>query len=122
MGKRMPMWEDKAEAWHEILPGVRRRVLAHHPAVMLVLYRIAPGSRFPRHTHPHVQSGTVLEGGGEFTVGTEVWRLRPGSSYTVPGDVPHELLADPRTPTVILDVFAPQREDFLPETVHADRT
>ena len=23
MGKRMPMWEDKAEAWHEILPGVR---------------------------------------------------------------------------------------------------
>ncbi|MGA8276153.1 MAG: cupin domain-containing protein [Thermoplasmata archaeon] len=118
----MPLWEDKSEAWHEILPGVRRRILAHDAGVMLVLYRIAPGSRFPRHTHPHVQSGTVLEGGGEFLVGNEVWKLRAGSAYTVAGDVPHELRVDPHLPTVILDVFTPRREDFLPETVSPDRT
>jgi quercetin dioxygenase-like cupin family protein len=117
----MPLWEEKPEAWHEILPGVQRRILAHDPGVMLVLYRIAPGSRFPRHAHPHTQSGTVLDGGGEFLVGSEVWVLRPGASYTVAPDVPHELRADPLRPTVILDVFTPRREDFLSETVAPDR-
>lgn len=103
------------------MPGVRRRILAHDAGVMLVLYRIAPGSRFPRHTHPHIQSGTVLEGGGEFEVGESVWKLRPGSSYTVASGVAHELRSDPQTPTVILDVFTPRREDILSETLSPDR-
>jgi quercetin dioxygenase-like cupin family protein len=117
----MPLWEEKPEAWHDALPGVKRRILAHDPGVMMVLYRIGPGSVFPSHTHPHVQSGTVLEGGGEFTVGGEVWHLTVGSSYTVPGGVAHELRADRERPTVILDVFTPRREDFLRETVPPDR-
>jgi quercetin dioxygenase-like cupin family protein len=117
----VPLWEDKSEAWHEILPGVHRRILAHDAGVMMVLYRIAPGSRFPMHTHPHVQSGTVLEGGGDFEVGGTVWRLRVGSSYTIPGEVPHELRADPKSATVILDVFTPRRDDFLRETLRPDR-
>jgi quercetin dioxygenase-like cupin family protein len=117
----MPLWEEKAEAWHEIQPGVQRRILAHESGVMLVLYRIAPGSRFAMHTHPHVQSGTVLQGGGQFQVGNETWPLKVGSSYTLPGGVPHELRADPGTTTVILDVFTPRREEFLRETVRPDR-
>ncbi len=82
---------------------------------MMVLYRIAPSSRFPMHTHPHLQAGTVLEGGGEFRVAGELWTLRPGSAYSIPGGVPHELVTDPSGPSVILDVFVPEREDFLPE-------
>ncbi len=117
----MPLWEEKSEAWHEVQPGVRRRILAHDPGVMMVLYRIAPGSRFAMHSHPHVQSGTVLEGGGRFQVGPETWTLRVGSSYTVPSNVPHELLSDPVVPTVVLDVFTPRREEFLAETVRPDR-
>lgn len=117
----MPLWEEKTEAWHEVLPGVQRRILAHDPGVMMVLYRIAPGSRFAMHTHPHVQSGTVLQGGGKFEVGGKVWTLRVGSSYTVPSGIPHELLADPGAPTVILDVFTPRREEFLSEAVRPDR-
>jgi len=116
----MPLWEDKPEAWHEVQPGVQRRILAHEPGVMMVLYRIAPGSRFAMHTHPHVQSGTVLAGGGQFQVGKETWTLKVGSSYTVPGNVPHELRADPHVPTVVLDVFTPRREEFLHETVTPD--
>lgn len=117
----MPLWEDKAEAWHEVQPGVQRRILAHDSTVMLVLYRIAPGSRFAMHTHPHVQSGTVLQGGGQFQVGKETWTMRVGSSYLVPPNVPHELRADPTTPTIVLDVFTPRREEFLHETVRPDR-
>jgi len=117
----MPLWDDKPEAWHEVQPGVQRRILAHDSSVMMVLYRIAPGSRFAMHSHPHVQSGTVLEGGGQFQVGAETWTLKTGSSYSIPGGVPHELLSGPNTTTVVLDVFTPRREEFLNETIRPDR-
>lgn len=118
----MPLWHDAPGAWHEILPGVRRRILAHSPAAMLVLYRIEPGRVFPRHTHPHAQYGTFLEGGGVFNVGDASWKVSAGDAYYVPPNVPHELLTDPGNPSVILDVFAPQRDDFLDETVPPDES
>ena len=117
----MPLWNDRADAWHEVLPGVHRRILAHAPDVMMVLYRIEPGRKFPMHTHPHTQSGVVLEGGGEFQVGPERWTLTKGSAYSVPGDVPHEFHADPTRSVVILDVFTPRREELLHEALPADR-
>ncbi|MGC2288487.1 MAG: cupin domain-containing protein [Thermoplasmata archaeon] len=116
----MPLWHDSETAWHEILPGVRRRILAHASSAMLVLYRIEPGRVFPRHTHPHAQYGTVLEGGGTFQVGDQSWSLRSGDAYYVPSAVPHELHTDPSRRTIILDVFAPERQDFLNETVAPD--
>ena len=116
----MPLWHDSENAWHEILPGVRRRILAHAATGMLVLYRIEPDRRFPRHTHPHAQFGTVLEGGGTFQVGDRSWTMKAGDAYYVPPEVPHELLSDPRGPSVILDVFAPERGDFLHEALVPD--
>jgi quercetin dioxygenase-like cupin family protein len=116
----MPLWHDKESAWHEILPGVQRRILAHASSAMMVLYRIAPGRVFPRHTHPHAQYGTVLEGGGTFQVGDRSWPVRAGDAYYVPPEIPHEFRADPATPSRILDVFAPERQDFLNEAVPPD--
>ncbi|MGA7923926.1 MAG: cupin domain-containing protein [Thermoplasmata archaeon] len=115
----MPMWHDKPQAWHEILPGVRRRILAHGPSTMLVLYHIDPHRTFPEHAHPQAQSGTFLEGGGSFRVGESVWRLSVGDAYFVPPNVPHELVTED-APSVILDVFAPGREDFLNEALPPD--
>ncbi len=117
----MPLWNDRPDAWHEILPGVRRRILTHGHGVMLVLYHIAPSSTFPLHSHPHVQAGTFLEGGGRFRVGAEVYEMRKGSSYSVAGGIPHELVTHADGPSVILDVFVPDREDFLKEALPADR-
>lgn len=117
----MALWDDRPAAWHEVLPGVQRRILTHGHGVMLVLYHIAPSSTFPMHTHPHVQAGTFLKGGGRFRVGEETYHVKEGSSYSVPGGVPHELVTDAGGPSVILDVFVPEREDFLNEALPADQ-
>lgn len=116
----MPLWNDRTEAWHEILPGVKRRILAHGKEMTLVLYEIAGGARFPKHAHAHVQSGTFLQGGGRFEVGDEVWTMVRGSSYLIPSNVPHELVTDPGAPSIVLDVFVPAREDFAQEVVAPD--
>jgi quercetin dioxygenase-like cupin family protein len=116
----MPLWHDRVDAWHEVLPGVHRRILARSSSVMLVLYRIEPGRVFAKHTHPHVQAGMFLEGGGTFEVGNATWTVGPGDSYSIPPNVPHELRTRPDQPSVILDVFAPEREDFVPEALPPD--
>ncbi|HTT73829.1 MAG TPA: cupin domain-containing protein [Thermoplasmata archaeon] len=117
----MALWEDRPDAWHEVAPGVRRRILTHDPTVMMVLYEIAPGTTFPMHAHPHLQTGVVLEGGGSFSIGGDARPVRKGSSYLVPGGVPHELRTAADATTIVLDVFVPPREDFLGEALPPDR-
>jgi quercetin dioxygenase-like cupin family protein len=117
----MPLWNDRPEAWHEVMPGVKRRILAHGKEMTFVLYEIAPNTRFPKHTHPHVQSGTFLQGGGRFEVGQETWKMRPGSSYLIPSNVPHELVTEGDAVSIVMDVFAPAREDFASEVVPPER-
>jgi len=110
-------WEDKPEAWHEVMKGVRRRVLTHSPVGMMVLYRIEPKSVFPLHSHPHAQFGVFLEGAGELRVGDSVWKMKKGDSYYIPPGMMHELRIDPAQQSVIIDFFTPERQDFHAETL-----
>ena len=86
----------------------------------MVLYRVAPNVTFPRHTHPHAQTGTCLEGGGRLTVGTVGTEVRKGSAYSIPGGLPHEFVSGSEGPSVILDVFVPDREDLVGEALPPD--
>jgi quercetin dioxygenase-like cupin family protein len=114
------LWKDKPEAWHEVMKGVRRRILTHSPVGMMVLYRIDPKTIFPLHSHPHAQFGIILEGGGDFRVGESVWKMRKGDSYYIPPDVKHELRTDGGQSTELIDFFTPERQDFHSETVAQD--
>ena len=117
----MPIWEERSDAWHDVQPGVRRRILAHCDTLTMVLYDIAPSTTFAAHTHPHLQSGVVMEGGGTFTIAGVAHPVHKGSSYVVPGGAKHELKTHAVGPTVILDVFVPRRDDFASEALAPDR-
>jgi quercetin dioxygenase-like cupin family protein len=114
------LWHEKSEAWKEPLPGVKRRILAHSTTGLMVLYRIESGKVFPRHSHPHAQFGLFLEGGGDFTVGDKVWKMRAGDTYYIPPGVFHELVTDNAKTSVILDFFTPERSDYAGESLEPD--
>jgi quercetin dioxygenase-like cupin family protein len=114
------LWHDKKEAWHEIFPGVHRRILAHSLTGMMVVYKIDPGSVFPLHSHPHAQFGTFLEGGGEFCVGDSTWKVEAGDSYYIAPGVNHELKTDADKHSVVIDFFTPLREDYKSESEPPD--
>jgi quercetin dioxygenase-like cupin family protein len=44
-------------------------------------------------------------------VGDETKELGPGSTWSIPSDVPHEVRAGPEG-AVVIDVFAPPRDDW----------
>ena len=63
------------------------------------------------HSHPHEQVGYVVSGSVDLTFDGQVQTLKAGDSYYVPSGIVHGVLA--LEDTVIVDVFTPQREDFL---------
>jgi quercetin dioxygenase-like cupin family protein len=65
----------------------------------------------PEHRHDHEQLGMVLQGSLEFRVGEEKRQLGPGGTWRIPSNVPHEFEVGPEG-AVVLDVFAPVRQDW----------
>ena len=112
------LWHDKAEAWKEVMPGVRRRMLAHSSTGLMVLYRIDAGKTFAWHNHPHAQYGVFLEGSGRFKVGDSIWQIKKGDSYYIPPGVFHELASE--DDCVVIDFFTPEREDYVKEALAPD--
>ena len=91
--------------------GVSRRVLAHTEQLMVVEVHFEEGGVGSVHTHPHCQNTYVLSGRFRFTVDGEPVEVGPGDTLAFPSGVPHgtECLEK----GVLLDMFAPMREDFL---------
>ncbi|MCL4519021.1 MAG: cupin domain-containing protein [Thaumarchaeota archaeon] len=111
-------WHDKPEAWKEIMPGVKRRMLAHSLTGLMVLYKIEAGKTFVWHNHPHAQFGIILEGAGKFRVGDSTRDVRSGDTYFIPPAIFHELKTEKEC--VIVDFFTPEREDYVKEALAPD--
>jgi quercetin dioxygenase-like cupin family protein len=77
----------------------------------LAVVELGPGALVPEHRHPNEQLGLVITGTLAFRVGAETKELGPGSTWCIPGDVPHEVRAGPEG-AVVIDVFAPARADW----------
>ena len=92
--------------------GAERRVLAYGQGLMLVQFDFDADTASWSHSHPHEQVGYVVSGEIDFVMeGKPAMRLRSGGSYYVPPNVKHNIVT--YAPTVLIDAFAPMREDFL---------
>ena len=86
----------------------------------MVYYKIESGRVFALHNHPHAQFGVVLEGEGTFKIGELECRIRPGDGYYIPPGVFHELRTEGGKPSILIDFFTPERDDYLGEALAAD--
>ena len=92
-------------------PGLSRKILAHGGKMMLVEVTFRKGAVGYLHSHPHEQVSYIQKGSFEVEIDGEKSVLRSGDSfYTAPGQK-HGVVA--LEDSVIIDVFTPQREDFL---------
>ena len=66
-----------------------------------------------RHSHPHEQLVYILDGRLRFSVGSEVFEVAAGDSFVIKGGVEHQAWA--LESAIVLDVFTPFREDYLPK-------
>jgi quercetin dioxygenase-like cupin family protein len=94
------------------LPGITMWPLSGEK-VMLNFVHLKPGAVIPEHHHPHEQIGTVLEGVLILTIAGETREVRYGDGYLIPGGTPHSAVVG-SDDCLVIDVFAPPREDYLP--------
>jgi quercetin dioxygenase-like cupin family protein len=102
---------DAETGWEETGPGVRRKIIAHGPELMLVRVAFEAGGIGPEHTHPHVQCTLVESGRFSITIAGVTRELSAGDSFFVASDLPHSAVA--LTAGTLLDSFTPMRAEFL---------
>jgi len=95
----------------EMMDGITRRTLTHGERMLLVEFTIRAGAVFPEHCHPYEQTGYLVSGAGRLWIGQGSHALAPGSSWSIPADVPHK--AEFTRDSVALDIFSPVRRDYL---------
>jgi len=91
--------------------GINAR-LVNGERLSLGVVELDPGAVAQEHHHEHEQLGMVIRGTITFRIGDETRELGPGETWTIPSNVPHEATAGPEG-TVLIDVFAPVREDWV---------
>jgi quercetin dioxygenase-like cupin family protein len=101
---------DEAEV--KILNGrASRKVLAYGPDMMAVEVHMKQGGVGVDHSHPHVQISYILAGKFEYHTEQGQVIVRQGDSLYFAGGSVHGSIC--LEDGVILDVFTPQRSDFL---------
>jgi len=90
--------------------GVIARAVEGERASFAVV-ELDPMTVVPEHSHDNEQLGIVISGSVRFRVGDEVRELRPGGTWTIAANTPHEVHVGPDG-AVVIDVFAPARADW----------
>ena len=94
----------------ELAKGITTRIFPGDQA-MLSVVRLEPNAQGIVHSHPQEQWGVMLEGSVmRVQDGVEV-EVHAGDFWRTPGSVPHTVRAGPQG-AVILDVFAPPRDEY----------
>ena len=103
--------------FNELLDGVRLKSMVHGAATHLTEVRFVAGAVVPEHSHPHEQTGYLITGSLRFFGDGEDTVVRPGDCWNFASGVPHgaEALED----SVVIEVFSPVREDYLPRETEA---
>ena len=98
--------------YRELVPSVFMKVLAYGDNSMLCEFQLKQGAVIPAHQHPHEQTGYLVRGSLRFFGDEGETIVEPGCSWSFKGGVSHgaQALVD----TVLVEVFSPVREDYLP--------
>lgn len=102
-------WENME--WEVVRPGVMRKVF-HGNGCTLALNALEPSHQPKPHSHPYEQIVYILQGEVDFTVGSRVFKLFPGSLLVVPPNAEHFARVVGHDTCLNLDVFVPRREDY----------
>jgi quercetin dioxygenase-like cupin family protein len=79
--------------------------------VTLSVIELDANTAVPEHAHENEQVGVLISGSVRFTIGGETRDVGPGSTWSIPAHVPHDVVVGPED-AIIVEVFAPRRDDW----------
>jgi len=98
-------------SWEDLGNGIQRQIYGYDDKVMLVKVKFEKEAVGQLHHHPHTQVTYVESGVFEMTIGDEKKIIQTGDGFYVPSNAVHGIVCLEQG--MLVDVFAPLREDFL---------
>ena len=92
--------------------GVVMKTLVHGEKTLMAEFKLEKGACLPLHSHPHEQTGYLVAGRISLSIGEKSVDALPGDSWCIPGRVEHSAYA--KEGSVVVEVFSPVREEYLP--------
>ena len=101
------------DGYLSVLPGIELKTLVYGDNSLMTEFILEKGRQLPKHSHPHEQTGYLVNGHIRLAIGSELFEVMPGDSWCIPGGVEHSvgIVED----SVAIEVFSPVREDYLPK-------
>ena len=99
-------------ASRQLVGGVHLTTLVYGEKTLMGEFKISKGAVIPTHAHPHEQTGIMISGLLRFNVEGNITEAEAGDSWCIPGNVEHS--AEALEDSVVVEVFSPVREDYLP--------
>lgn len=95
------------------LDGIKQKTIAYGEKTLMVEFQLEKDHTLPLHKHPYEQTGYLVTGNIELTIGEEKYNCKPGDSWCIPVNVEHgaHIIED----SIAVEVFSPPREDYLPK-------
>ncbi|MCU0341712.1 MAG: cupin domain-containing protein [Spirosomaceae bacterium] len=97
--------------WEDLDGGVKRKIMAYEPSLMMTKVAFEKGSVGVLHQHVHVQMAYVESGVFEVEVAGQKRTLKQGDAYYIPSNAVHGVVC--LEAGILVDVFTPMRQDFL---------
>ena len=104
--------QSKPTGHTEVITGIHLKTLVYGDHTLMTEVKLDKGAVIPPHSHPHEQTGYLVSGQLEFVVNGEHITTKPGDSWNIAGDQEHSATAIEET--IVVEVFSPVREDYLP--------
>lgn len=98
--------------WEVVSPGVKRQITGYDVSIMMVKVVFETGGIGPVHQHYHSQTSYVVSGKFEVTINNEKKILQTGDAFYIEPNILHGAIC--LEAGMLIDVFSPIREDFLP--------
>lgn len=111
MHKSNYFFKDSEQEWETVGEGISRKITGYNESIMMVKVAFQKGAIGALHTHPHTQTTYVSKGIFEVNINGEKQVLSLGDCFFAPPEVEHGVVCIETGELV--DVFSPQREDFL---------
>ena len=108
-------YKNNLNDYKEIIPGVKLKTLCYGEKTLLSEFRIGQGVSLPKHFHACEQTGYLVSGSMLLTIGEDTYEVSPGDSWSVLSNVEHSAAAI--EDSILVEVFSPVREEYLPENM-----
>jgi quercetin dioxygenase-like cupin family protein len=105
-------------SWEDLGNGIKRQLYGYDDKIMMVKVQFEKNAIGAIQSHPHTHVTYLESGAFETTIGIENKILLKGDGFYIPSNVEHGVVC--LEPGVLVDVFAPFGNDFLPPAEKID--